>query len=191
MPAPDVHTRLLEPLNSTRIPYMVTGGLAAIIYGEPRLTNDVDIVLRLDPRDGERLLAAFPAPGYYAPPLEAVRAEAARPAHGHFNIVDVATALRADVYCLGDDQLGGWGMQRRRAIPIAEVSIWVAPIEYVIVRKLEYYRMASSDRHLRDIAEMRRISGAMIDHPALMAWIARLGLDEEWRMTEPSSDSSI
>jgi hypothetical protein len=51
---------------------MVTGGLAAIIYGEPRLTNDVDIVLRLEPEDAERLLAGFPAPAYYAPPLETV-----------------------------------------------------------------------------------------------------------------------
>ena len=74
MPAPDVHTRLLQPLNSTQIPYMVTGGLAAIIYGEPRLTNDVDVVLQLDPEDAERLLAVFPAPGYYVPPLETVRA---------------------------------------------------------------------------------------------------------------------
>jgi hypothetical protein len=189
MPAPDVHTRLLQPLNSTQIPYMVTGGLAAIIYGEPRLTNDVDVVLRLEPEDAERLLAAFPAAGYYAPPLETVRAEAARPAHGHFNIVDVETSLRADVYCLGDDPLGAWAMQRRRGIPIADATIWVAPIEYVILRKLEYYRMAASDRHLGDIAAMRRISGATIDHAALTAWIERLGLDVEWRMTEPGSDA--
>ncbi|MEO7474430.1 MAG: hypothetical protein ABIY46_03765, partial [Gemmatimonadales bacterium] len=62
MTAPDVHTRLLQPLNATRIDYMVTGGLAAIIYGEPRLTNDVDIVLRLEPEAAERLIAAYPAP---------------------------------------------------------------------------------------------------------------------------------
>jgi hypothetical protein len=68
MPAPDVHTRLLQPLNSTQVPYMVTGGLAAIIYEEPRLTNDVDIVVRLEPEDAERLLGAFPAPdGVFRP----------------------------------------------------------------------------------------------------------------------------
>jgi hypothetical protein len=187
MPAPDVHTRLLQPLNSTQIPYMVTGGLAAIIYGEPRLTNDVDVVLRLEAGDAERLLAAFPGPAYYAPPLETVRAEAARPAHGHFNIVDVETSLRADVYCLGDDPLGRWAMERRRGITVADATIWVAPIEYVVLRKLEYYRMAASDRHLSDVAAMRRISGGIIDRPALAGWIERLGLDVEWRMTEPGS----
>jgi hypothetical protein len=185
MPAPDVHTRLLQPLNTTRISYMVTGGLAAIIYGEPRLTNDVDIVLRLEPKAAERLIAAYPAPAYYTPPIEVVRAEAERTAHGHFNIVDVETSLRADVYCLGGDPLGAWAMERRRTISVGGADIWVAPIEYVILRKLEYYRMASSDRHLGDIAAMRRISGATIDRAALAAWIERLGLEPEWRMTDP------
>ncbi|MBA3259742.1 MAG: hypothetical protein H0T68_09790 [Gemmatimonadales bacterium] len=182
MPAPDVHTRLLQPLNTTRIAYMVTGGLAAIIYGEPRLTNDVDIVLRLEPEAAERLIAAYPAPAYYTPPLEVVRTEAERTAHGHFNILDIETSLRADVYCLGGDPLGSWAMERRRGISIAGANIWVAPIEYVILRKLEYYRMASSDRHLNDIAAMRRISGATIDRAALARWIEQLGLEPEWRM---------
>jgi len=48
-PAADLYVRLLQPLRQAGIPYMITGGLAAILYGEPRLTNDVDIVLRLDP----------------------------------------------------------------------------------------------------------------------------------------------
>lgn len=163
---------------------MVTGGLAAIVYGEPRLTNDVDIVLQLEPEAAERLIAAYPAPTYYTPPIEVIRAEAARPTHGHFNILDVETSLRADVYCLGNDPLGIWAMERRRGIEVAGTNISVAPIEYVILRKLEYYRMASSERHLGDIVAMRRISGGMIDHVALSAWIERLGLQLEWRMTE-------
>ena len=183
MPAPDVHTRLLLPLNTTGIAYMVTGGLAAIIYGEPRLTNDVDIVLQLEPEAAERLIAAYPTPAYYTPPLEVVRVEAARGAHDHFNILDVETSLRADIYCLGGDPLGAWAMERRRGIPISGSDIWVAPIEYVILRKLEYYRMSSSDRHLGDIAAMRRISGTLIDQAVLAAWVERLGLDPEWRMT--------
>ena len=171
------------------MPYLVTGGLAAILYGEPRLTNDVDLVLRLDPGDVERLLAAYPAPAYYTPPPEAVRAEAARTAHGHFNIIDVESSLRADIYCLGRDPLGEWAMERRQAVPVAGATLWVAPIEYVILKKLEYYRMAQSDRHLRDIAVMRRVSGTSIDHSALATWIARLGLEAEWEVARGRSDA--
>jgi hypothetical protein len=159
---------------------MVTGGLAAIIYGEPRLTNDVDIVLQLLPGDASRLAAAFPPSEYYVPPVETIREEASRPIHGHFNILDIESSLRADVYCLGTDPLGAWAMARRNAVPIGGESLWVAPIEYVILMKLRYYRESGSDRHLRDVAAMRRISGDLIDQSALDAWIARLGLEPEW-----------
>jgi hypothetical protein len=180
-PPPDVFERLLKPLHRSGIPYMITGGLAAIIYGEPRLTNDVDLVLRLSPDDAERLLAAFPAEQYYVPPVETIREEAGHASHGHFNLLDLETSLRADVYCLGDDPLGTWAMTRRRAVPVADGAVWVAPLEYVIALKLRYYRDAGSERHLRDIAAMRRISGELIDQPVLEEWIARLGLEAEWR----------
>jgi hypothetical protein len=53
MPAPELYTHFLERLNATGIRYMITGGLAAIIYGEPRLTNDVDIVIVMGAEDVE------------------------------------------------------------------------------------------------------------------------------------------
>ena len=30
----------VRPLNTLRIPYLVTGAVAAVVYGEPRLTRD-------------------------------------------------------------------------------------------------------------------------------------------------------
>lgn len=34
-----------NPLEEHQIPYLVTGSMASVIYGEPRLTHDVDLVL--------------------------------------------------------------------------------------------------------------------------------------------------
>ena len=47
---------------------MVTGAVAAIVYGEPRLTHDIDVVVALRADDAPRLAAAFPAPDFYVPP---------------------------------------------------------------------------------------------------------------------------
>jgi hypothetical protein len=91
------------------------------------------------------------------------------------------------VYCLGRDPLGTWAMERRRRLEVVGADIWVAPIEYVILKKLEYYRLAGSDRHLGDIAAMRRISGETIDAAALASWIERLELEREWRLAERRS----
>lgn len=161
---------------------MVTGGVAAIAYGEPRLTNDVDVVVQLEPRDAERLVAAFPVSEYYVPPVETIREEAARVAHGHFNIIDSDSALRADVYCVGEDRLGRWALDRRHNVPIGDEPFWLAPVEYVILQKLRYFRDSQASRHLRDVAAIVRISGDNVDHEVLRQWLEDLRLHAEWEL---------
>lgn len=53
-------------------------------------------------------------------------------------------------------------------------------MKYVIVRKLEYYAISGSDRHLRDISMMLDVSGEKVDRAQLGRWVERLGLDEAW-----------
>jgi len=115
---------------------MVTGVVAAIAYGEPRLTNDVALVVRLEPGGAETLISTFASPEYYVPPLEVIEEERQRPRYGYFNIIHHDTALRADIYLVGDDPLHEWAMARRRTVSIGGDAIWFAPLEYVIVRKL-------------------------------------------------------
>ena len=56
-------------------------------------------------------------------------------------------------------------------------SISIAPVEYVILQKLEYFRESGSDRHLCDMATMLQISGGIVNHEELGSWIARLELE--------------
>ena len=58
----------------------------------------------------------------------------------------------------------------------------LAPPEYVIIRKLEYYREGGSEKHLRDIRSMLALSGEQMDRPSLDEWIQRRGLQTEWRL---------
>jgi len=60
-------------------------------------------------------------------------------------------------------------------------SVMVAPPEYVIVRKLEYFREGGSEKHLRDIRAMWSVSGDQIDRAALDEWIGRLGVVTQWQ----------
>ena len=60
MPAPNPLAPFLEPLERLGLPYCVTGSVAASVYGEPRLTADIDVVLLLKIGDLARLLTAFP-----------------------------------------------------------------------------------------------------------------------------------
>ena len=57
----------------------------------------------------------------------------------------------------------------------------MASPEYVILRKLEYFREGGSEKHLRDIGAMLAVSGGQLDRSALGEWIQRLGVATEWR----------
>jgi hypothetical protein len=41
----DLLRRVVGTLERLRLPYLVTGSIATILYGEPRFTNDIDIVV--------------------------------------------------------------------------------------------------------------------------------------------------
>ena len=185
MTEPDLYRVLLLPLHATGVQYMITGSVAAIAYGEPRMTNDVDVVLWLGPGDSGRLIQTFPPQSYDVRPVEVIEQERQRRRFGHFNILHLETALRADVYVAGDDPLHAWAFERRRSESMSGGAVWFAPAEYVIVRKLEYYRHSGSDRHLRDIAGMLRISAGSIDLDALHQLVSERGLTELWsRVTQ-------
>ena len=49
--------RIALSLDEREIPYMVIGGQAVLLYGEPRLTRDVDITLGVGPDRLQDLLA--------------------------------------------------------------------------------------------------------------------------------------
>lgn len=181
MPEAELCLLFIRPLNRLQIRYLVSGSVAAILYGEPRLTHDVDFVVHLRLEDLEPVIATFPSPEFYVPPREVMIEEMQRPQNGSFNIIHADTGFKADLYLTGREELHAWAFRNVRRMDYCGEPVVVAPPEYVIVRKLEYYREGGSDKHVRDIRSMLAVSGGEIDHAAMQDWIARRGLDEVWR----------
>ncbi|HKS37130.1 MAG TPA: hypothetical protein VJW76_08075 [Verrucomicrobiae bacterium] len=182
MPEPELFLLFVRPLNRAGIRYVVTGSVAAIFYGEPRLTHDVDFVVFLSDTDIEALAKVFPTADFYLPPRETIFAEARREQRGHFNIIHIETGFKADMYLTGRDELNAWAFKLRRSVELEGETVVLAPPEYVIVRKLEYYREGGSEKHVRDIRSMLAVSGDQLDRPALNEWIQRRDLQTEWRL---------
>ncbi|MBU6367930.1 MAG: hypothetical protein KJT01_17075 [Gemmatimonadetes bacterium] len=173
---PELLARFALPFHRLGLPYMITGGAAAIVYGEPRLTNDLDLVVAMHPADAARVAAALAGVDTYVPPVEVLEIEAGRRVHGHFNVVHGPSALRADVYVAGEDPLNAWGLAARRLITVEGQAVAIAPPEYVMVRKLQYAAMGGGDRHLRDIHRMLERALVPMDRAALIAHAETLGV---------------
>ncbi|MEI6218631.1 MAG: hypothetical protein WCP86_07005 [bacterium] len=183
----DLFLIFTEPLESTGVDYMVSGSVACIVYGEPRLTNDIDIIVHLDGTHAARMAKAFPSTGFYCPPEEVIIIESRRRRRGHFNLIHHATGHKADMYISGDDPLHVWGFARRRRVDMGEDKfLWVAPPEYVILRKLEYFKEGGSEKHKMDIRGILEVSGEILDKSAINEWSLRLGVTRQW--VEVASD---
>jgi hypothetical protein len=186
MPELDLITIFIRRLNRTAIPYMITGSVACVIYGEPRLTHDVDLVLEVTAKTVAKITEAFPFDGFYRPPLENLVIEAKRPLRGHFNLIHHETGLRADIYTVGKDPLHHWAMAHRRSLEISGEQVWLAPPEYVILRKLEFYREGGSDKHLKDIIGVLDLSPDELDMDWLRQKVQDYGLTREWEKAQIS-----
>lgn len=177
-----------QRLNTLGVAYMVSGSVAVIIYGQPRLTHDVDLIVVLDGEHIARLPDVFPPEEFYCPPAEVIAVEAAREQRGHFNIIHHETGFKADLYLSGRDPLHAWGLARARRLQVEGQVLVVAPPEYVILRKLEYYREGGSEKHLRDIRSMLDTSPKAINIADLEQEIAARCLQEAWRQVQKRSE---
>lgn len=164
------------------IPYLVTGSVAAMAYGEPRLTNDIDIVAGIAEMHIPGLRQAFPAEDYYFHE-DAVRDAIRRP--GQFNIIHPKSGLKVDVIIRRDTPFDRSRFGRGRRIhPAATFEADFAAPEDVIIKKMEYYREGGSEKHLRDITGILVTSGDDVDRSYIVGWVQQLGLSEIWEAIE-------
>ncbi len=131
------------------VPYMVVGGFATLMYGEPRLTIDVDIVVDMVPAQVRPFVEAFPIPDYYANE-GAIRASLA--ACQPFNVIQSSTAAKVDLIPLPSNAAQRAAFQQRRRVAYDEAghSAMFTSAENLILEKLGAYRSTGSDKHLRD-----------------------------------------
>jgi hypothetical protein len=169
---------LVDTLDRLALDYMIVGSHASIYYGEPRFTQDVDVVVALTPPVLPSLLARFPAAEFY------VSEQAAREAlvqRGQFNIIHGASGVKIDVFISKDTEYDRLRFERRQRLPLVPGrEAYFARPEDVILYKLLYFREGGSDRHLRDVAGMLSVSGPDLDLGYIAQWAGRLSLTELW-----------
>lgn len=176
-----VFLKMINVIDELKIPYMITGAVASILYGEPRLTDDIDVVIALKRTDVPLLRKSFPEGEFYVPPDGAIFEEMDR--KGQFNIIHVPTAIKMDCIILKDNEFELEQFKRRRKIPFidgAEAS--TSSPESVILSKMLFYKEGKSEKHIRDIIGILKVSRNVIDKDYIKRWAHELGIDEIWNM---------
>ena len=174
--------KFLRLIETIPIEYMVSGSIASILYGKPRLTQDMDIVVLFHAGKVGKFVGIFNTEEYYCPPAETIEEAIRLGDKGHLNIIDQGSGFKIDIYPAGKDELVLWGLENKREIELIEGErVWVAPPEYVILKKLVYFKEGGSEKHLEDIRGMMDVSGDLIDTATIEGWVAKLKLLSGWK----------
>ena len=162
-----------------QLTYFVVGSTATIAYGEPRFTNDIDVVVELPPEKVDNFCAAFPEGDFY---LSRNAVELAVEKSFQFNVIHPASGLKVDFIVLSESEFDRSRRARRRNLRVfSDGDACFASPEDVIVKKLVYYKEGGSDKHLRDIASVLRIQGDRIDRAYIADWSKAFGVEQVWR----------
>jgi hypothetical protein len=169
---------LVDVLEALGVEYMIGGSQASMYYGEPRLTRDVDVIVKLRLDDLPAFVDGFPPEDFS---LDEKSAREAIDASGQFNIIHPASGLKIGVYINPDTPYDRTRLARRQRLPLVPgVEAYFARPEDVIVYKLLYHRQGGSDLHLRDVLGIMRVSRSELDEAYVTEWARRLGVAATW-----------
>jgi hypothetical protein len=165
----DVLKLVAARLEAAGIPYMITGSIAAGLYGQPRMTRDIDVVAVLHPPDAARL-AEFLTPAFVGD-AEAIREAIA--ARRMFNLVHREALQKVDIIVRDDREYEVEKFHRRRQIEVDGHPIWVISPEDLVLSKLVWAKDTRSDLQLRDVRGIIALQPAL-DWGYLERWAMRL-----------------
>jgi hypothetical protein len=172
-------TELAAQLHSifatVNVPYYITGGVAAITYGEPRTTRDLDVVISV-PRDAlTPLVTALEAAGFYVPGVE----DAASGRMRTLQVTQVATISRADLVLADDNDYERLKFQRRRLISLPDgTDAYLVSPEDVVVNKLRWGRQSQSEKQWRDVLGVLKTQQEQLDYEYIHRWAVEFDLSE-------------
>lgn len=165
---------IVGALDAAGIPHMLAGSAASSLYGEPRTTLDIDVVIDPSEHALRALVESLDGDRFYA--TDALAALARR---DMFNVIDVASGWKVDLIIIKDRPFSRSEFERRTFMDIEGVPTFVATAEDTILAKLEWARRGGSERQMRDVIGILAVSGDTLDHSYLTRWAAELGVTEE------------
>lgn len=174
---------LLDCLQTTQVEYMIGGAIAEWAWGEPRATQDLDIVIDLPVESIGRFSKELEKRDMLVPVDIILDAMIEDRADIPLNAIHMYSGLKADLYLMKEDDALRQSAFKRRVLvdygpPIGEV--YVHSPEDLILYKLLYLGLSGQPKHARDIAAILYARKNKMNFEYIDEWVARLGLGSIW-----------
>lgn len=156
---------------------MLTGSFASSYHGIPRATQDIDLVIAPTAAQLRGFVGLLPETEYYISEEAALDALARE---SQFNVIDFATGWKIDLIIRKSRPFSRTEFERRSAVDLFGLHLFIASAEDVLVAKLEWAKAGQSMRQIEDCASLLRARWNELDATYVNRWVAELGLGEQW-----------
>jgi hypothetical protein len=153
--------------------------MAVLVWGRPRFTADIDLVVEFKKTDVERLAHALQQLGEQGYVDRQMMQEALERG-GEFNFIDGVSGMKVDFWVLKDSAFDRSRLQRRVAQKILGETVYFSSPEDLILAKLLWFKEAPMSRQAEDIVSVLKISGDQLDQAYLRMWTQKLEVEEEF-----------
>lgn len=162
--------KIIDVLNKSNIPYMLSGSVAMGVYILPRATRNFDFVVHLQSKDIDGFVANFQE-GYYCS-ADAVKDAVKYP--GLFNIIDHTSGYKADFIILKNEEFRKEEFKRKVAMEYFDKTIYLVSAEDLLISKLIWIQELQSAIQMEDIKNLAQLN--TLDWPYIGVWLKKLKL---------------
>lgn len=165
---------LVNALKRANIPYMLSGSVSSSFHGQPRATNDVDIVI--DPAEEQLLdFVNLLGPDYYSSKDAALQALKDK---AMFNIIETKAGWKADFIVRKNRPYSRREFDRRKSAVVMEIDLCVLSAEDSILSKLEWSKGRESQAQFKDALGVLMVQWDRLDFDYLAKWAKELKVED-------------
>jgi hypothetical protein len=161
--------RISKILQNLKIPYAVTGGFAVVIWGKPRYTADIDIVVELMEKNIKPLAKSLLAIDKNVYADEEMMREALVN-KSEFNFIHPDTGLKVDFFVMDNGPYNKLKIKRAVACDIYGQKVFFVSPEDLILSKLLWSKEGYSQKQLEDIKTVLKNPKIKLDFKYLNSW---------------------
>ena len=164
--------QIVKMLEEMEVPYMVTGSMGCTVFGEPRATNDVDIVIDPHREQLVRIVEDLVDVAY----VSDVAAMDAFRKRSMFNIISNETMEKVDLIFPKRTPYQEEAFARRSIQDFGSTHAYCISPEDAILSKLSWSRMSMSEMQFRDVVGIAMNPNNRLDWDYLKRWGEDLNL---------------
>lgn len=179
MSQPELLKWVIKTLDKQEIPYMLTGSVVSSMYGEPRASHNIDVIVAITSKHINVLIETFPSDRFF---LNKESIEEAIDNGGMFNLINKEGGDKVYFWMLTNNAFDLSRFKRKRTEKFLNINMKVQTPEDTILSKLKWAKdSGGSEKQYHDALRVFVVQGKTLDHLYMEEWAKKIDVYKFYR----------